>query len=663
MLTIFSLLIASILVNLMSQAKLLLAYVLRDQLQHSGDVTSHLEAALELDVDPLDYCSNRFELGEPEVMERAAAWAGLAFAPGIPNTLPGSPIIQRIDTLGEIRTVRARLFDREIVYSAPRFTQFVKLREQFERDPAFRRHLCVVPASAIRAQLAEDYQTSLLDEARQRLVRRWPRATGGLDLSKWARVGFVLGVIGLLLVAYLAPVLAQPVLVPLLGAILLLPAALRLWAALAPLRAQEVVPLLEDSELPVYSILLPLRDEAAMVGQLSTALRELDYPPEKLDIRFVVEARSSATVAAAVAELWDPRFELVVVPDANPRTKPKALNYALPLVRGTFLVVYDAEDIPDPGQLRLAASTFAVRPELDCLQAELTIDNARESPIAALFAGEYAGQFGLMLPLLARLGFPMPLGGTSNHFRLSALRRVGGWDPFNVTEDADLGLRLARLGLKTETIASQTREEAPISVGAWLKQRTRWMKGWMQTFIVHNRNPLELLRDLGWRGFLGFQVYVGSMILSAPLHSIFLISSVVSGFLPHRTATFSAWDLATAAVIFVGYGGPAALVVAGLARLDRRDLLPQQLLLPIYWLLHSVAAVRALWELLTRPYFWAKTEHGRTRAERSGAVPRHPKVTDIDLGRPARNDIGEHTAGAGGHGPAEGAVPGVEVEV
>ena len=189
------------------------------------------------------------------------------------------------------------------------------------------------------------------------------------------------------------------------------------------------MPLLEDNELPVYSVLLPLRDEAAMVGQLSRAVRALDYPPEKLDIRFVVEARSIATVAAAVAELWDPRFELVVVPDANPRTKPKALNYALPLVQGTHLVVYDAEDIPDPGQLRLAASTFAARPDLACLQAELTIDNARESLIAALFAGEYAGQFGLMLPLLARLGFPMPLGGTSNHFRLSALRRVGGLGP------------------------------------------------------------------------------------------------------------------------------------------------------------------------------------------------------------------------------------------
>jgi glycosyltransferase XagB len=647
----------------MSQEKLLLAYVLHDQLQEIDDVTSHLEAALELEVDPLDYCSNRFDLGEREVMERAAAWAGLAFAPGIPHTLPGGSIIQRIDTLGEIRTVRAMLFDREIVYSAPRFMQFVKLREQVERDPSFSRHLCVVPASAIRAQLAEDYQSSLLDEARQRLVRRWPRSTGGLDLSKWSRLAFVIGVAGLLLAACMAPVFAQPVSVPLLGAVLLLPSVLRLWAAIAPQPAPGVVPLLTDSELPVYSILLPLRDEAAMVGQLSGALRAIDYPPEKLDIRFVVEAQSIATVAAAVAELWDPRFELVVVPDANPRTKPKALNYALPLVRGTFLVVYDAEDIPDPAQLRLAASTFAVRPDLDCLQAELTIDNARESLVTALFAGEYAGQFGLMLPLLARLRFPMPLGGTSNHFRLSALRRVGGWDPFNVTEDADLGLRLARLGLKTETINSQTREEAPVSVGAWLKQRTRWMKGWMQTFIVHNRNPLELRRELGWRGFLGFHIYVGSMILSAPLHSIFVISSIVAGFMPHRTATFTAWDLATATVIFVGYGGPAALVVAGLARLERRDLLVQQLLLPVYWLLHSVAAVRALWELLTRPYFWAKTEHGRTRAKRSGAIARHPEVADIDLRRPARDNIGEHPAGAGSHGPAERAVSGVEIEV
>ena len=582
----------------------------------------HLGAALELEVDPLDYCAHRFGLGEAMVMERAADWAGLAFAPRIPNTLPGSPIIERIDSLGEIRTVRARLFDREVIYSAPRFVEFLKLRDHAERNEVFRRRFCVVPESAIRAELAVASEETMLDEARQRLVRRWPRASGGLDLPRGARFAFVAGVVGLLLLACFAPMIAQPISVPILGVVLVIPAALRLWAAFLPPREPEPVPLLDDSELPVYSVLLPLRDEAQMVQQLSNALRRLDYPPEKLDIRFIVESRSTATIAAVLEELRDPRFELVVVPDANPRTKPKALNYALPLVRGEFLVVYDAEDIPEPGQLRLAASTFAQRPDLDCLQAELVIDNARDSPIAALFAGEYAGQFGLMLPLLARLRFPMPLGGTSNHFRLSGLKRVGGWDPFNVTEDADLGLRLARLGLNTETIASRTLEEAPISFGPWLKQRTRWMKGWMQTLIVHNRSPGELRDDLGWRGFWGFQIYVGSLILSAPLHSIFVLSSLLALLFPNAGDRLDVWDALTAVVVLVGYGGPAALVVAGLIRLDRRDLLAAQLLLPVYWLLHSIASVQALWELLRRPYFWAKTEHGRTRVRRgSRTVP------------------------------------------
>jgi cellulose synthase/poly-beta-1,6-N-acetylglucosamine synthase-like glycosyltransferase len=351
-----------------------------------------------------------------------------------------------------------------------------------------------------------------------------------------------------------------------------------------------------------------------MVRQLGNAVRALDYPPEKLEVLFLVEQSSPETAAAVAAELADPRFELLLVPDAMPRTKPKAMNYALPFVRGEFVVVYDAEDIPDSGQLRLAASTFAQRPDVACLQAELVIDNAGENWLTALFAGEYAGQFGLMLPLLARLGLPMPLGGTSNHFRVSALRQIGGWDPFNVTEDADLGVRLARLGMQTDTFESRTGEEAPIAFRSWLNQRTRWMKGWMQTFIVHNSRPRELLTDLGWRGFLGFQIYVGSMILSAPLHTLFVASLALSVALPPSPT--DVWDAVSLLIFLVGYGGPAALVVAGLVRLRRLDLVAWQLLLPVYWVLHSLAGLRAMRELVTRPYFWAKTEHGQTRLAR-----------------------------------------------
>ncbi len=608
----------------MAQPRSLLGAVLFGQVDNDDEVLQHLEAALLLEVDPLDYCAHRFRLGESVVMERAAAWAGLAFAPSVPRTVPGSARIRRLDALAEARTIRTQLFNREVVYGAPSFQQFIALGQHVRSVPEFRRRFCVVPASAIRGELVTSSAEQLGQQAKDRLQDRWPAASAGRHLPLRARIAFVLGLGAILAMAALSPLVFEPVFLPVVGLLLIAPAALRLFAAFSPVAEDDLFELLDDAELPVYSLLIPLRDEAGMVPQLAEALRAIDYPPEKLDIKFVVEQRSADTVAAVKAELGDPRFQLVEVPDAEPRTKPKALNYALPTVRGEHVAVYDAEDIPDPQQLRLAASRFVQQPELDCLQAELVVDNAGENWLTALFAGEYAGQFGLMLPLLSRLRLPMPLGGTSNHFRVAALREVGGWDAYNVTEDADLGVRLSRLRYRAGTISSRTREEAPMSLKAWMRQRTRWMKGWMQTFIVHNRNPSLFMQDIGWRGFWGFQVYVGSMILAAPLHCVFLLGLCVRLIWPDD-ATLDHWDVLGALIVVIGYGGPAALVIAGLVRLNREDLLWWQLLLPVYWVLHSISAFRAVVELLTRPYFWAKTEHGRTRVRRNVAGAPSPE--------------------------------------
>ncbi len=614
----------------MAGAGALLHTILAGQVDGETEALIHLEAALSLEVDPLDYCASRFGLGHELVMERAAGWAGLAFAPRVPHTRPGSPIIERIERLGEVRAVRAKLFNQDVIYAAPRFADFLALGQHALRHPEFRRSFCVVPEGAIRAELAAASEEVLLTEARHRLFRRWPRASAHVDLSHASRFGFVTAMIGLMLLAVIAPMVMKPVFVPLIGAFLAVPGMFRLWAALDRQPARVEAPLLEDTDLPVYTVLLPLRDEAHMVRQLSNAIRQLDYPPEKLEVIFLVEQSSPETVAAVTGELYDPRFELLLVPDALPRTKPKAMNYALPFVSGEHLVVYDAEDIPEPGQLRRAASTFAARPGVVCLQAELVVDNAGENWLTSLFAGEYAGQFGLMLPLLARLGLPMPLGGTSNHFRTRALRDIGGWDPFNVTEDADLGVRLARRGMTTDIIDSRTAEEAPIHFRSWLTQRTRWMKGWMQTFIVHNSHPRELLGDLGWKGFAAFQVYVGSMILSGPLHTLFVASVIVTMLV--QGLIFDAWFILTCLITLIGYGGPAALVIGGLQRLGRADLIPIQLLLPVYWVLHSIAGLRGLRELLTRPYFWAKTQHGETRMARHG-LARRTRAVSSSIGR------------------------------
>lgn len=577
-----------------------------------------LEGAAGLAVDPIDYCIHRHGLTPATALERAAAWAGIRFSATMPRTPGGDGQIRRMDALADSRTLRVRSAGEETLYCAPRFEAMLNLASHTKDHPEQRERLCIVPLDTLRGELVESHASRLLDEARQRLARRWPFASAHLDLPIASRIVFVIGIMAAAIAAALAPFFFKPVFMPLVGVLLVVPGIVRLIAAVHPQDTDpEPARPLGDAELPVYSILIPLRDEAHMVPLLRRAMGALDYPPEKLDIKFVVEQRSAETVAAVRQVLTEPQFELVVVPDAPPHTKPKALNYALPTVRGEFVVVYDAEDIPAPDQLRRAASEMTADPGLDCLQAELLIDNAPENWLTGLFAGEYAGQFGLLLPFLARLRLPMPLGGTSNHFRTRSLRELGGWDAFNVTEDADLGTRLSRLRYRTATLSSQTREEAPVSLPAWMAQRTRWMKGWMQTFIVHNRSPRRFLEDIGWRGFLAFEIHIGSMIISALLHSVFLASFVASLVFGFRTGpVFDIWDVVSMLILLLGYGGAGALVVVGLLRLGQLQLLPHQLGLPIYWVLHSIATVRALHELLVRPYFWAKTEHGRTKLKR-----------------------------------------------
>lgn len=587
----------------------------RARLPDAADaVLSHAAA---LGVDPIDYCAQRFGLGDAVVLERAAHWAGFAFSEQVPGIVVGSAQIRRLDNLADIRTIRGMLYDRDVTFCAPRFADLVNLAQARLKTPDMAKHLCMVPARAIRMALAASASAEMLIEARQRLTRRWPFASADIDLPWAVRVGFVVLFIVVTASVVVAPFYLGEVLLPVIAILLLVPAAIRFAAAFTPPERPSPAPLLSDAELPVYTVLIPLRDEAGMVPLLRRAMAAIDYPPEKLDVKFLVETKSAETIAAVRRVLVDPRFELVSIPDAGPHTKPKALNYALPLARGEHLVVFDAEDIPDPGQLRLAASRFAADPSLDCLQAELVVDNAEENILTALFAAEYAGQFGLMLPFLARWRFPMPLGGTSNHFRTAALRELGHWDAYNVTEDADLGVRLSRLRYHTGVLASETSEEAPISLDAWMVQRTRWIKGWMQTFIVHNRNARHFLRDIGWRNFLFFEIYVGGLILSSLLHTVFLASLLLRGVLGQWIDTSTPVGAAYLAILILGYGGTVALLIAGLIRRRGWRLMPIQVLLPAYWLLHSAAALSAAHQLIFRPYFWGKTTHGRTRQKRT----------------------------------------------
>ena len=310
------------------------------------------------------------------------------------------------------------------------------------------------------------------------------------------------------------------------------------------------------------------------------------------------------------------------MPAGGPRTKPKALNAALPFARGTFTVIFDAEDRPEPSQLRRALQAFlAGGGALACVQARLCIDNTADGWLARLYTAEYAGQFDVFLPGVASLHLPLPLGGSSNHFRTETLRDVHGWDAFNVTEDADLGMRLARFGYRSDVIDSTTYEEAPARLGPWLRQRTRWFKGWMQTWAVHMREPGALMRDLGPAGFLTFQLIVGGNALAALVHPLFLASLIYSAAMGDPPWRSDSAGVAALAVLYgssvvIGYLTSAFLGWLGLAR---RGLLATAwvlLLTPLHWLLLSLAAWRALYQLIVAPYAWEKTEHGLAKNSR-----------------------------------------------
>ena len=360
--------------------------------------------------------------------------------------------------------------------------------------------------------------------------------------------------------------------------------------------------LLSDLLLPMYTVIVPLYREPGSIPQLMAALTRLDYPADRLDIRLVLEADDEATFVAIRKLNLSAHFQVLRVPPLAPRTKPKACNYALASATGEHVVIYDAEDIPDADQLRKAASAFrAAGQQLACLQARLNFYNRRENWLTRQFTLEYSMWFDWLLPGLQALGLPIPLGGTSNHFRTGVLRRLGGWDAYNVTEDADLGLRLARNGYSCAVLDSSTMEEANCQHINWLRQRTRWQKGYMMTWFVHMRRPLDLWRQLGPKGFLGFQLFVGGTValaLSMPAaFLIFLLSLCACG--PQAPQLLSQLN----AIIFtLGLCAGAACATAGAVGRGYYDLLIEILFTPLYWGLTMLASIRALWQLTCNPF-------------------------------------------------------------
>src|SRR2546421_471873 len=378
-----------------------------------------------------------------------------------------------------------------------------------------------------------------------------------------------------------------------------------------------IVHTLKNANWPMYTILCPLYREAQVVPQFVQAMQSLDYPPEKLQILFLTEANDAETRNAIRSLSLPPHFQILVVPDGKPRTKPRACNYGLMHARGSFVVIYDAEDIPDPLQLKKAVLTFAGHgSEVVCVQAKLNFYNIRQNLLTLWFTAEYSAWFDLILPGLQLAGFSLPLGGTSNHFRTAALRALGGWDAYNVTEDCDLGLRLKRYRMNTVILDSTTLEEANSQVKNWLRQRSRWIKGYMQTYLVYMRNPLEDFRKGRLYNLFSFQVVIGSgtaVLFINPLMWVLLGIYIAFGRSVINTYhILFPWPILYLGAFCLIFGNFFYVYLYLLACMRRKQyhLLLWTLFIPVYWLLMSTAAFYALFELLVKPHYWQKTVHG-----------------------------------------------------
>lgn len=470
----------------------------------------------------------------------------------------------------------------------------------------------------------------------------------------------------------------------------------------------------DEKSLPTFTILIPLYKEAKMLPNIIRNVRRMDYPPDKLDVKILVEERDSETleeakrlgllgngdqtkiilpftsnersggmaigrptpsmkvvdgdgmivgeVADFISSDWLPEpilivrdgsgrqveipygfvkairdvvllregfdrllslnrellkiFNLIIVPEADIMTKPRACNYGLLRAIGEYCVIFDAEDNPEPDQLKKAAIAFQrTGADIVCLQSHLNFYNPGENLLTRFFSLEYSFWFDHYLEGLDMVDAPLPLGGTSNHFRTKKLRELGGWDPYNMTEDADLGVRIARRGMRTAMLNSYTFEEANSKLWNWIRQRSRWNKGYIQTYLVHMRHPRQLIRELGWRRFLLFQLTFGGNIF-LPLVNPILWTVTILELLSPGIFKFLFFYPIVYICMFNLFIGNLVYILLHLGPIIIRKnytSIPLALAIPAYWVLISVGAWRGAIQLITKPFYWEKTDHGLQR--------------------------------------------------
>jgi cellulose synthase/poly-beta-1,6-N-acetylglucosamine synthase-like glycosyltransferase len=375
--------------------------------------------------------------------------------------------------------------------------------------------------------------------------------------------------------------------------------------------------------LPIYTILIPLYKERGSIANLINAIDAFDYPKSKLDVKLVVETDDKETIQI-IKKLAPPAyFEIIKTPYSLPRTKPKACNYALQYIRGEFVTIFDAEDIPNKYQLKTVLAKFQQGgKKMACVQARLNYYNYSDSQITRWFALEYAIWFDYVMRGLEMMKLAIPLGGTSNHIRSSTLLELGGWDPFNVTEDADLGMRLKRFGYSVGAVDSVTMEEATSSIRAWILQRKRWIKGFMQTYIVHMRQPIRFIREAGFGSFLTLLFFIGFppiIYLLSPLALILTLSSFSFASniltLPEWLYDISMMNLYYSILTHIAFALLANYRSSNNNRRMFKPMILSAITYPFYNILHVFASFGSLRELIFKPHYWEKTQHGITKTK------------------------------------------------
>lgn len=378
----------------------------------------------------------------------------------------------------------------------------------------------------------------------------------------------------------------------------------------------------KNDELPIITILLPLYREADVVSNLFVSIAQLDYPKSKLDIVVILEREDHETLDAVKESIEETNLEVEIIFNGIKKGKPSALNAGLKKAKGEIITIYDAEDAPERDQLKKVVRYFNLHLDVACVQAKLNYYNTHQSILTKLFTIEYSSWFDIYLRGWWKIGWVVPLGGTSNFIRRDILLKLMGWDENNVTEDAELGIRIARKGYRVDIIDSTTWEEAVPYIKPWIKQRSRWHKGFLQCFLAHCIHPFGLVKDVGlWRALSVVLVGISPLVIALNLIMWFFTISYTMYFFGFsffeplsimiHEAFSNPWTFYLGLCCFI-LGNIFWMMcnLSGVIRRGHWGLIKYVLLIIPYWILMSISAWIGIIEIIIKPSYWHKTPHG-----------------------------------------------------